>query len=446
MYEATPWRRWLADGPLDSKFWLGEIDARMPAVFRAGLAAILLCDALMAVPDLQTLYGTHGVWPAALAGGPLVALGDDALLAVWIAGCSALLALMFGLWSRLSATLSWAFLVAIHQRNPGITTGGDYLAQILLFFCIWLDTGAAWSVDAWRLGRSRRFVAAAPWRAMQLHLAILYFVTARLKIRGGWLSGDGVYLGLQHLGFLRPVGAWFLAHPALCRVSTYGILALEMAFPFLAFFPLRAARARLGAVACAAAVQMGILTTMRVGMFTALMLWTCVLFLPARPGPAAQTPGHPRRWAIVALCASVVAAMAWGPFAGKRLPMPRAVDNAMAALGLVQPFDLFGCTYEVAQWRARGVRHDGADVDVLAVAAPGLRSEVAWRFSALYKLTFAGDADHVAIAGWLCREYAETTGEPLRSIVLSKHAREPVRPGEDRPYEDVDLYAGTCAM
>src|SRR5262245_30874891 len=94
MSQPSFWRRWLADGPLDPTFWLGEIDARMPAVFRAGLAAILLCDALMALPEVSTLYGSRGVWPAALGSGPLVGLSDGAIAAIWIAGCGALLALM----------------------------------------------------------------------------------------------------------------------------------------------------------------------------------------------------------------------------------------------------------------------------------------------------------------------------------------------------------------
>jgi hypothetical protein len=195
------WRTRFEDGPLDPRFWLGDIDARLPALLRIGLGTILFGDALLGVPDVFTLYGRDGVWPSSLASGLLAHASNSALVLVWGLGSAALLAFACGLFSRLSALASWAFLVSLHLRTPGITTGGDYLAQILLFFCAFLDTGAAYSLDArWR-GRGRSFVPATAFRAMQLHLAILYFVTTRLKVRGGWLNGDGIYLALQHLGF-----------------------------------------------------------------------------------------------------------------------------------------------------------------------------------------------------------------------------------------------------
>lgn len=67
------------DGPLDREFWLGDIDARLPALFRIGLATILLCDALFLFPNVTAFYGANGVWPEALGSGPFVGLGDTAL-------------------------------------------------------------------------------------------------------------------------------------------------------------------------------------------------------------------------------------------------------------------------------------------------------------------------------------------------------------------------------
>lgn len=352
------------------------------------------------------------------------------------------MALALGFFSRASALLSFVFVVAAHHRNPSITTGGDYLAQILLAFCILLDSGAALSLDARLRGRARDFIPAAPWRALQLHLAILYFVTARLKIRGGWLSGDGIYLGLQHFGFLRPPGAWLFAHPELCRISTFIILGLEGAFAFFALSPIKGRTARLCAAACSASVQLGILVTMRVGMFTPLMLWTCVLFLPATPRAA---DARPWRYSLVSACNLVIVLIAWEVFAGRRFPLPAAVRRAQDAVGLSQQFDLFGATYKVQQWSARGVRSDGQEVDVMEATAPGFRSQVGWLFSPYYKVTFAPQADPTAIAHWMCRTYEANAHMPLSLITLSRHAREPVRPADETPFVDQVLYAGPCA-
>lgn len=440
-----PWQERLRDGVLDPDFWLGTVDARAPGRFRAGLGAILFGDALLSLSEVRDLYGQDGIWPARLGTGPLTLLSDSALMAVWALGLLALLALTLGLFTRVSAALSWLFLVFVHQRNPGITTGGDYLAQILVFFCIWLDTGAAFSLDARFRGRGRELVPAGALRAMQVHLAVLYFVTARLKIRGGWLSGDGIYLSLQHLGFLRPPGAFLLEHPSLCRLSTYAVLGLEAAFPFFALFPLYAGKLRWGAVACGLAVQLGILGSMRVGSFTLLMLWICVLFLPIAAGPQVRESVERWRRAFVAgTCLLVVLLLEWGAFVGRRFPLPAAVERGQRALGLIQPFDLFGRTYEVAQWRAQGVTRQGREVDVLRNVAPGLRSVVGWRFSTFYKITFADNADYPGIARWLCRKHA-AMGEPLSEVVLGKRAREPVHPGEARPFQEIELARSSCS-
>jgi len=438
------WRDRLSDGPLDPSFWFGDVSSRLPGIFRAGLGAILLVDALLTFPEVSELYGRDGVWPPTLGQGPLTGIADSTLHLVWALGCLALLAFTLGVFSRISALLSYAFLVVVHQRNSGITTGGDYLAQILVFFCIWLDAGAAFSVDARFRGAAKPFIAAAPWRAMQLHLALLYFATTRLKIRGGWLSGDGIYVSLQHLGFLRPPGAFFLEHPLLCRLSSYAVLSLEGAFAFFALSPVYGRKARLGAVACGLLVQLGVLSTMRVGAFTALMIWTCVLFLPATPREA--KPYSKPRLAFGAMPVALVVLIAWGVFAGRRFPMPNFVNETQRRLGLTQPYDLFGATYEVAQWHATGRQRGGSEVEVLELAAPGLRSVVAWRFSSLYKLTFAGNTDFRVLSQWLCRRYESASGQSLDTIRLWKHARAPLHLGESRPFLDTTLYAGECAV
>jgi hypothetical protein len=439
------WRKRFEDGPLDPNFWLGDIDARVPALLRIGLGTILAGDALLTLPEVDTLYGRHGVWPAALADGPLASASDGTLHAVWWLGTAVLVAFALGLFARVSAALSWLFLTTVHARNTGITTGGDYLAQILCFFCIWLDSAAAFSLDARLRGKARAFVPAAPLRAMQLHLAVLYFATTRLKLRGGWLDGDGIYLGLQHLGFVRPPGAWLLHHPELYRPLSFVVLACEGAFAFFALSPLWARKARLGAVACGTIVQLGILATMRVGMFTPLMLWTCVLFLPAPARPAhAERAEHARRLALAAFSCAVVVLIAWGAFVGRRFPMPLSIVRVQTALGLVQPFDLFGATYEVQRWRAQGVDAQGHSIELLSELAPGLRSSVAWRFAPLYKLTFATQADHRAIASWLCREHERVARVPLASVALAMRARPPQRTGADAPFHDMTLFAGAC--
>jgi hypothetical protein len=429
------------DGPLDARFWTGDLDARLPALFRIALASVLLYDLLSEIPIVTALYGAHGIWPRGLGRGVLRFVSDPMLLGVWAIGCAAMLSLALGFHARVSAVIVWAFEVSLHLRDDAICSGGDYLSQMCLFFFIWLDTGAAYSLDArWR-GKARAFVAAAPWRAMQLQLGLLYLFTAIFKLRGDWLSGEGVYLSLQQLGMVRPLGGWLFAHPMLCMLSTWGVVGLELATGALILSPIRGRQTRLAAAVGSALVQVGIGSMMRVGIFTSVMLTTIILLVP-EPTRAPPIEGQlpRRRRALVWLCAIVLATNAW---AALKLPVPGPIQRVRVNLGLRQDLDLFGAGIKVAAWSAIGTRTDGTTVDVLEVA-PGFRSAIGWSYSPFYKLTFADDTDFTAVAHWLCRTYAASTGTPLLSIALTAETHAPALPDAAIAPAHVALYSGRC--
>lgn len=434
----------LADGPLDPTFWTGEIAAKGPALFRIGIATVLLGDLILTTPEVDALYGPFGAWPRSFMSGVLAQQSQGVIYAAWGLCGLALLALALGLYARVASLVAWFLLMSFHRLNIGATTAGDNVAQILLFFCAFLDSSAAYSLDARLRGRGRAFVAAAPWRAMQLHMALLYLFTTLFKVKGGWLDGDGIYQSLQHLGFLRPLGAVMLQHPQLCRVATFGVMAVEGMFFFFALSPLYGRSSRLLAVACSLAVQLGILTMMRVGMFTVLMIWTNVLFLPfaVRPSP---TPALARRRRLLATAGVALTVLIASNLLSRHVALRRALDTPLAALGLIQPYDLFGRTYEVAQWHAEGVLPDGSRVDVLRVVAPGFISEVGWRFSVMYKMTFLETYDYAHLGRWLCNGYAQRSGRTLHTLKLWKHAGPPTRPGQQAMFQDVTLFEGGCA-
>lgn len=435
----------LADGPLDPTFWTGEISAKGPALFRIGLATILLGDLILTTPEVDALYGSSGAWPRAFMSGVLAQQSDSVIYGAWGLGALALLALALGLYARVAAVVAWFILVSFHRLNIGATTAGDNVGQIMVFFCVFLDSSAAFSLDAKLRGRGRAFIAAAPWRAMQLHIALLYLFTALFKVKAGWLAGDGIYLSLQHLGFLRPPGALLLSYPLLCRLATYGVLAMEGVFIVFALSPFYGRKSRLLAVACSLGVQLGILATMRVGMFTVLMIWTNVLFLPVAVRPS-STPELARRRRLLAGAGVGLTVLIASNLLSRHVQLRRALDEPLGALGLIQPYDLFGRTYEVAQWHAEGRLANGSPVDVLRAVAPGLISEVGWRFSVMYKLTFIEKYDYAHLGQWLCSSYTRQTGQKLHALKLWKRAAPPVHPGERAVFQEVTLFEGACAQ
>ncbi len=265
--------------PFSRAYWFGTIDARLAGIFRIGLGLILFVDCLDLFGSREPFFASTGIFPDF---GPMdqrwsvfqIARSPAAVTAWFAFGAIALLAFTVGLYTRVATVLAWIFLVSLRTQNPWVATGGDYVAQTLVIFSLFTDLGATWSLDAVRRKASRLTAPALGWRLMLVHVAILYFVTARLKVRHGWLiEGDGVYQALVIGGFARPPGAWLAEHPALCQLLTYGTLIFEFGFPLLAFFPWKAAWARLGAIGFNLALQIGILFTMKVGMFTPLMIW-----------------------------------------------------------------------------------------------------------------------------------------------------------------------------
>lgn len=405
--------------PLTRAYWFGTVDARLVAIFRIGLGLILFVDCLDLFGSREPFYATTGLFPAF---GPMehrwslfqIARSPEAVTAWFALGALSLLAFTVGLFTRVSTVLAWIFLVSLRTQNPWIATGGDYVAQTLVVFSLFTDMGATWSLDAVRRKASRSTAPALGWRLMLVHVAILYFVTARLKVRHGWLTeGDGVFQALVIGGFARPPGAWLAEHPDLCKLLTFGTLVFEFGFPLLAFLPWKTLSARLVAIAFNLALQVGILFTMKVGLFTPLMIWISLLLIPdawvARvkfQPPAVVDPGPPARQPMLAGVAALgVVLMCWDAFVGSRIPMPGPVRVVQQWSAMEQPFELFGKGLGVSNWSGTGTRADGSTYDVVRELTPGLVSEPSWRFSVWFKLVFnEHHMDWPGVGAWMCRQ------------------------------------------
>lgn len=452
-------------GPLTRAFWFGDVDARPLALFRIGFGALLFRDWVGWWPNLTALFSPAGIFPN---GGPMPAFrwslfslaGSTAgTYALWGIGMIAIGAFTAGFLTRLSTVVAWAFLVSLHNRNMLLLTGGDRLVELLLLTSVFTELGNAWSVDA-KLWPRPQVAAALGLRFMQLEIALLYLVTARLKLRGLWRSGQGIWISLQHQGFSRPLGGLLLRFPRVCRVMNYVVMALEAAFPFLVFSPVaRRKTVPLGLLA-ALAVQGGIWLTMRVGSFTLFMLWINVLWvdpewlrLPAlnietKPLQLAkQLNRRPtrRQWGAFSVLTTVVSLVSWDFFIGSHVRMPTVLRAVHRAASLEQLFELFGVAYDVTRWDAVATMPDGSHVEVLDKVAPGLSPSPGWSYDPWYKLTFSMELlDRPALGLWLCRRLTEV-GQGAASLALTRHARPPSLLGQsDGPEVTTDFWSGPC--
>jgi hypothetical protein len=450
-----------SENPLHLAFWFGDVDPRPGALFRIGFGLTILHDLANMAGNLRGFLTDEGMLPRGVQAervpwSVFEWVGSrGAVSAVFAAGVAAVVLFTIGYRTRATAALSWFFLTSLHTRNLYVTDGGDDLVRYLLFLSIFADLGGAFSVDTWLGRRVSRPVPAFGLRFLQLHIGLLYFVAARLKFRAGWLTHNVIYECLQLTGFVRPPGHMLLAAPSLCHALGALTVALEWSFVFLAFSPFRAGVSRGLAIFAGLATQVGILVTMRVGVFTETMIAAMLLFvLPewldrldgwkaARPGqgtspsirPATPLEARnvpPLRAVAVAFLAFQFISLAWGPFIARRFPAPAWVSAERRLLWLDQPFGLFDVVYDVPTWEASGVTKAGRPVDVLAVAVPELVPKIAWSFSRWYKFTFKERERpfrFAELSAYFCRAFEDRAGEPLRELTLVETLTPPIHAG-----------------
>src|SRR6185436_594656 len=145
------WRRWT---------WTGTCDARVLGLFRIGLGCVVLFDLLDRLPDLRVFYTDSGLAPRSQVLESWVrvwrfsvfdAVGPPALVyALFAVGFACVFLFTVGWRTRLMTVLSWLFIMSLDERNLVLLDGGDGVMRIMLFWMMWADSGAAYSLDvAW---------------------------------------------------------------------------------------------------------------------------------------------------------------------------------------------------------------------------------------------------------------------------------------------------------
>jgi len=243
-------------------------------VARIGIGLALLLHYSLAVPMLFTLYGDGG-WLSLEA---LTAtdgrnwsrqsiffyLPQNWQLAlfhtVFLFSCASL---MFG-WR--TSWVKWIVLIghiSYAQRNPMLTYGVDSIAaSILLLLCL-APVGRAMSLDRAREVRAfkRRHLDGRPpvftsrWafacrRLMQIQMAVLFLFSALHKVRAeGWWHGESIWQVFLTTDYQIPFMLDLLASNFwMVNIAVYGVVLVELAFPFLVWQKATRAYLLIGAI------------------------------------------------------------------------------------------------------------------------------------------------------------------------------------------------------
>jgi Vitamin K-dependent gamma-carboxylase len=220
------------------------------ALFRIFYGILVMATLIQLRPDWLTWYGVHG-WvrlPTALSLEPgtrlnlfsIIPQNDTWIEALFWLFFGSTILLTIGLLTRLNTLLVFLCLTSIQERNLYITHGGDTFLRLAGFFLIFAPAGVALSVDrllrVWRAKENGPVRPRSPWaqRMIQLQLALLYFVSFLLKIKGApWLQGIALFY-VYHLDEFKrfPLPSWFF-HPVVLKLGSWSALVLEFSLGVL---------------------------------------------------------------------------------------------------------------------------------------------------------------------------------------------------------------------
>ena len=268
------------------------VDLRTLALFRVGLAAVILTDLGLRAADLEAHYTDFGIMPRSVLpqflhadSVTLHAMGGSLWSQALLFAIAALFAvqLLVGYRTRLAAVLCWAFLVSLQHRNSMILSGQDNLLAVLSFWSMFLPLGARYSVDA-----AMNSAAAAPDRYFSIAtLALLiqgmsmYLFSALLKSDPLWIpDGLAVHYALQLDHFATPFAHWLRQFDGLLKALTYYVWTLELVGPFLIFLPVFHRFFRSVVMIAFITMHVGFFLCLEIGFFPAVSILMNLTFTP----------------------------------------------------------------------------------------------------------------------------------------------------------------------
>jgi hypothetical protein len=265
------------------------VDTRGLAALRVSLGLLVVADLLFRGRELTTFYTDSGVLPrAALAEvSPMLAryslhtltgstAGQAALFL--LGGCLAV-AMTVGYRTRLATAGVVGMHASLYARNPSVMNGGDGLLVLALFLGLFVPLGERWSVDALRSGRDRRqWVASLATATLLAQLVVVYLANVAFKHQSDpWRDGVAVQYVLELEQFSIGLGPYLTAYPELLAAVNWLWMGLLVVSPLLL---VTTGWRRTLVVSGYVLAHLGMLVTMRLGLFPLVVVALLLVYLP----------------------------------------------------------------------------------------------------------------------------------------------------------------------
>ena len=206
------------------------------------------------------------------------------LWALHIAALVVLAMFTLGLFTRVTAVLSFVITLSYCHRLTGALFGLDQINLLLVMYLMLAPCGSLWSLDQWIA--ARRGLDPAPkavtsvtvaTRLLQLHLCIIYLFGGIDKARGDlWWDGSAVWFAIANLEYQSLDLTWLVDYPWLVAMLTHMTLFWEVFYPVLIWPRLT----RPICLAIAVAVHGGIALALGMKTFGLVMILANVAFVP----------------------------------------------------------------------------------------------------------------------------------------------------------------------
>ena len=270
-------------------------DLRSLALFRIGLALVILADLIIRAGDLTAHYSDAGVLPR-------TALIDN-ILHPWywslhlISGQTFVQALIFifaalmaigmlvGYRTRLATIASWALIISLHNRNPALIFAADDVLRALLFWAMFLPLGASYSMDSALNSSTKplpKSIVTGATFALIIQQCFIYMWSAAYKTQSPiWFpDGDAVYYSLSFDQYGTSFGQFLLSFSWLLPILTFAALWFEWLGPLLLFIPWRTSFFRCVAIVSFILLHIGFGLCFELGIFPYLSIVSWLIFIP----------------------------------------------------------------------------------------------------------------------------------------------------------------------
>lgn len=274
------------------RFFFEPISPAPMALYRICLGGLALANFLLMAPDVMVWFGQHGSLAPETAkmvsGGTglnilsILPQTDQSVWLLFTIACLAAATLMIGFFTRLSAGVLFLAMTSLDHRNPIILNGGDSFLRLAIFFTIFSQGGAAWSIDrlmAIRQGKEHGPPKARePWaqRLIAIQVAFVYLYTFIWKAMGTmWLGGTAVYYTSRLSEFWRFPVPYIFEHLWTIKLWTWSTLIIELALGTLVWIK----EFRYWVLLSGVLLHLGIDYSMNIPLFAPIMVSAYLTFV-----------------------------------------------------------------------------------------------------------------------------------------------------------------------